>query len=654
MSTTDDALNWLCSLDSTCTSSPGLSSASPYLTDWLHITPATDSPTSSAPPSSSPPLQDVSSSSRVNWPQTQDFGFNHLYYVPDYFYSDAGTSSASLTGSGLLAQVPEADGIIPTSVQPAIFNQHNRMLSLESTTATLVNTPSPRPLTLFSPPGIGLTRNENDNRASFHSSLLYSPATKLMQELQSASFGNYYDLAATSLPTEAVLSDISPVVRADRLQEHFLSNDKPAPSKSKKKKRRNKHSKAQSSFVEKLQAVSSLPRHPSPVPASDPGDLELLSLPGTSLESALAIALPQTVLLSPCKLVSTLSPSVQLQQSLDDTTLPILPIHGTSSQELRESVGPICTLASIETLSPLTPLTPLTSSPEPLPRLKITLKLKRKAAEPSTPLRRSKRPRRDAIVESPPSPEASNPSASEASSPEPSPPESLRPVYATRTLPATIEISANFPLFYRRFPASSYYQPGDTDSPCTLFGAAHPGGLYNPPRSALDLYTPRFVKGKGVEKVGLCPVCLESPERGGENKKLWLAMKFSAFNYHMQYAHGISASTGRPFSPPTAFRIVPRPNPGKKEKHRIQQGKCDKCDKWVAVEGIKDMESKVKELHWYVPHRIFSRKVDQSQRMRRWKHAAACHQDSALKGEDDYYENDLVLSKLLALKTEDA
>ncbi|KAF8955898.1 hypothetical protein BDZ97DRAFT_1672758, partial [Flammula alnicola] len=161
------------------------------------------------------------------------------------------------------------------------------------------------------------------------------------------------------------------------------------------------------------------------------------------------------------------------------------------------------------------------------------------------------------------------------------------------------------------------------------------GGLYNPPRSALDLYTPRFVKGKGVEKVGLCPVCLESPERGGENKKLWLAMKFSAFNYHMQYAHGISASTGRPFSPPTAFRIVPRPNPGKKEKHRIQQGKCDKCDKWVAVEGIKDMESKVKELHW-------------------WKHAAACHQDSALKGEDDYYENDLVLSKLLALKTEDA
>jgi len=77
----------------------------------------------------------------------------------------------------------------------------------------------------------------------------------------------------------------------------------------------------------------------------------------------------------------------------------------------------------------------------------------------------------------------------------------------------------------------------------------------------------------------------------------------------MQYAHGepdgffgkkksnefagISASTGKPFSPPTAFRIVRRPNAGKNEKLHIQEGKCHKCSKWVVVEGIKDMESKV-------------------------------------------------------------
>ena len=79
-------------------------------------------------------------------------------------------------------------------------------------------------------------------------------------------------------------------------------------------------------------------------------------------------------------------------------------------------------------------------------------------------------------------------------------------------------------------------------SPVDLFGAEHPGGLYNPPRGALDLYTPRFVKGKGVEKVGLCPICIEPYERGGESKRLWLAMKFSAFKWY------------NPFPSPLDFR----------------------------------------------------------------------------------------------------
>jgi len=58
-----------------------------------------------------------------------------------------------------------------------------------------------------------------------------------------------------------------------------------------------------------------------------------------------------------------------------------------------------------------------------------------------------------------------------------------------------------------------------------------PGGMYNMPRSKWDLYTPRFVKGKGTEKMGLCPICIEPSERGGEGKKKWLAMKFSAYKY---------------------------------------------------------------------------------------------------------------------------
>ena len=57
---------------------------------------------------------------------------------------------------------------------------------------------------------------------------------------------------------------------------------------------------------------------------------------------------------------------------------------------------------------------------------------------------------------------------------------------------------------------------------------------------------------------------------------------------------GISASTGVPFAPPRAFRTVARPNPGKKEKTTTRQGKCHKCLKWIPIEGIKDMETKVR------------------------------------------------------------
>ncbi|KAF9458076.1 hypothetical protein BDZ94DRAFT_1174351, partial [Collybia nuda] len=160
----------------------------------------------------------------------------------------------------------------------------------------------------------------------------------------------------------------------------------------------------------------------------------------------------------------------------------------------------------------------------------------------------------------------------------------------------------------------------------------HPGGTYNPPRWPLDLYAPRFVKGKGTAKLGLCPICIEPAERGGHNVKLWFAMKFSAFNYHMQYTHGISASTGLPFSPPVAYRRTQRLEVGKKEKPAIQEGKCHKCKKWIAVEGIKDMESKVKEIFW-------------------WKHAASCHHGSTIPGEfcEDVYERDHIHEKLTEL-----
>lgn len=60
-----------------------------------------------------------------------------------------------------------------------------------------------------------------------------------------------------------------------------------------------------------------------------------------------------------------------------------------------------------------------------------------------------------------------------------------------------------------------------------------PAGTYNEPRDALDLYTPRFVKGCGATKVGLCPICIEIPSRGGKGEAVWLAMKFSAYKWHV-------------------------------------------------------------------------------------------------------------------------
>jgi len=75
-------------------------------------------------------------------------------------------------------------------------------------------------------------------------------------------------------------------------------------------------------------------------------------------------------------------------------------------------------------------------------------------------------------------------------------------------------------------------------------------------------------------------------------------MKFSAYNYHMQYFHGIAASTARPFSPPIAFRTIPRQRPGKLERTQMLEGQCHRCMRWVPVQGVKDAEAKVKELFW--------------------------------------------------------
>ncbi|KAG4304425.1 hypothetical protein PORY_002135 [Pneumocystis oryctolagi] len=163
---------------------------------------------------------------------------------------------------------------------------------------------------------------------------------------------------------------------------------------------------------------------------------------------------------------------------------------------------------------------------------------------------------------------------------------------------------------------------------------AHPRSTYsngNPPiqYDADDLYNPRYIKGVGINKMGMCPICCESVERGGQGKEVWLKMKISAFWYHMNFFHGINPTTALPYSPPVSFRTVPlvsvNANGSSKKKKtsgftsipdrkEILEGKCHKCKKWVRVQGVKEQEVKVAEIFW-------------------WKHARSCHGTSRIKGE---------------------
>lgn len=96
-----------------------------------------------------------------------------------------------------------------------------------------------------------------------------------------------------------------------------------------------------------------------------------------------------------------------------------------------------------------------------------------------------------------------------------------------RTFPQGVHKHPAFPLLYRKFPLCGYVDPQGTHR-LTPPGPL-PGGHFNAPRSVEDLYTPRFVRGIGRDKAGLCPICYESKERGGAGKADWLSMKFSAF-----------------------------------------------------------------------------------------------------------------------------
>ncbi|CDR98562.1 hypothetical protein [Sporisorium scitamineum] len=181
----------------------------------------------------------------------------------------------------------------------------------------------------------------------------------------------------------------------------------------------------------------------------------------------------------------------------------------------------------------------------------------------------------------------------------------------TRTFPGNWEIHPDFPLLYQRYSVPSSVSPevfemllrhlnfSDVDEHFReiVDRAQRSYGAFNRPRSILDLYTPRFVKATRMVKSSFSRL----------NFRLFEIFRSTpAYNYHLQNFHGVSASTGLPFTPPTHFRGKRRTNVKPTERAQIIQGLCHCCHKYIDMQGPKGTEIRVPEIYW-------------------WKHAQACH-----------------------------
>lgn len=89
-----------------------------------------------------------------------------------------------------------------------------------------------------------------------------------------------------------------------------------------------------------------------------------------------------------------------------------------------------------------------------------------------------------------------------------------------------------------------------------------------------DMYTARFQRGTGDNKEGLCPICEPST---------WLKIKQSAYWYHMNYHHGISATTGKPYDPPTDYHVEKIGRDEVDESILQLKGYCSRCEDWVVI-----------------------------------------------------------------------
>ena len=90
-----------------------------------------------------------------------------------------------------------------------------------------------------------------------------------------------------------------------------------------------------------------------------------------------------------------------------------------------------------------------------------------------------------------------------------------------------------------------------------------------------DAYSPRAVRGKGAFKEGMCPICAH---------EVWFKIKQSAYWYHMNFTHGISAVTCKPYDLPVEYRRLKVTYPEDNGTPTMEvEGLCGACEQWIMI-----------------------------------------------------------------------
>lgn len=135
-----------------------------------------------------------------------------------------------------------------------------------------------------------------------------------------------------------------------------------------------------------------------------------------------------------------------------------------------------------------------------------------------------------------------------------------------------------------------------------------------------DLYTPRWVRGRGALREGLCERC--SPGT-------WLKIKQSGYWYHMNFVHGISAASGRMYDSPIKVREASCDTfcgLGSMQAEAL----CSECEKWIPLAHRTQASQstgnfiKLDETDFCLPDDQLVN-ANSRQLASWWRHAQKCH-----------------------------